>query len=140
MLNCRTTTADRKDEPMGANSSVVEQAYTAFGRGDIPSLLALLDDDVEWSSPRTLPQGGQFRGKSEVARFFDLVGGAWDPLTVAVEGLGELGDDLVVVVVRADGTRRGGQGSGYGAVHVFDVQHGKIRRFREYTDLDTPLP
>jgi uncharacterized protein len=124
---------------MGANGTLVESVYSAFGRGDIPGLLALLDDDVEWSSPKTLPQGGQFRGKSEVAHFFDLVGGAWDPLTVAVEGLGELRDDLVVVVVRADGTRRGGQGSGYGAVHVFDVQHGKIRRFREYSDLDTPL-
>src|SRR5437763_15098448 len=98
MLDCQTTTADRKDEPMGANSSVVEQAYTAFGRGDIPSLLALLDDDVEWSSPKTLPQGGQFRGKSDVARFFDLVGGACDPLSVAVERVGVLGDHLLALV------------------------------------------
>ena len=48
---------------MGQNTKVVQQAYDAFGRGDIPGLLALLDDSVEWSSPKTLPHGGDFRGR-----------------------------------------------------------------------------
>jgi uncharacterized protein len=124
---------------MGANARLIEQAYRAFGRGDIPGLLALIDDDVEWTSPKTLPQGGESHGKAEVLQFFERVGGAWDPLELDVESVGEVGGELVVGVLRADGTRRGAKPSGYGAVHVFTVRDGKIRRFREYTDLDAPL-
>ena len=124
---------------MGANARLIQEAYSAFGRGDIPGVLEKLADDVEWSSPTTLPQGGRFDGKAAVVTFFEGVGAAWDPLVLAVESVGELGAELVVGVVRADGTRRGGGPSGYGAVHVFTVRDGKITRFREYTDLDTPL-
>jgi ketosteroid isomerase-like protein len=124
---------------MGANATVVEEAYSAFSRGDIPAVLDKLDENVEWSSPATLPQGGRFHGKDGVVKFFEGVGGAWDPLGLAVESVGELGPELVVGVLRADGTRRAGKPSGYGAVHVFTVHDGKITRFREYTDLDRPL-
>ena len=121
---------------MGDNTKVVRQAYDAFGRGDIPGLLALLDDSVEWSSPKTLPHGGDFRGPSGVGSFFAGIGANWTSLVVNVESVGDLGNDTVVGVVRADGTRSGGGDDGYGAVHVFTVGDGKITRFREYTDLD----
>jgi ketosteroid isomerase-like protein len=75
---------------MGANARLVEQAYSAFGRGDIPGLLARIDDDVEWTSPKTLPQGGESHGNAEVLQFFGRVGGAWDPLELDVESVGEL--------------------------------------------------
>jgi ketosteroid isomerase-like protein len=123
---------------MGANAKVVEQAYSAFGRGDIPALLALLDDDVEWTSPRTLPQGGEYRGKAEVVKFFEAVGGAWSDLALDVERVGEAGGDLVVGVVRADG-RRNGKAAGYGATQLFSVRDGKIARFREYVDIDEAI-
>jgi ketosteroid isomerase-like protein len=124
---------------MGANAGVVAQAYDAFGRGDIAALLGLVDDEVDWHAPKTLPQGGTFHGKAGVGDFFATVAGAWDPLSLDVEGIGEVGDELVVGVVRGDGTRKGGGPSGYGAVHVFNVRGGKITRFREYTDVDAPL-
>jgi ketosteroid isomerase-like protein len=123
---------------MGANANVVEQAYGAFGRGDIPALLALLDENVAWISPRTLPQGGEYHGKAEVVKFFEAVGGAWDDLALDVERVGEAGGDLVVGVLRADG-RRNGKASGYGATHVFSVHDGKIARFREYVDIDEAI-
>jgi len=60
-------------------------------------------------------------------------------MTTRIEGVSEAGSDTVIGVVHADGTRRDGGPSGYGAAHVFTVRHGKIVRFREYTDLDAPL-
>ena len=30
------------------NTQIVQQAYAAFGRGDIPALLSLLAEDVDW--------------------------------------------------------------------------------------------
>jgi hypothetical protein len=124
---------------MSKNAKVVEEAYAAFGRGDIAGLLDLVDENVEWTSPRTLPQGGEYHGKLAVAKFFENVGAAWDPLTIKVEELGEVGDDLVVGVTRLDGALRESGPAGYGSTHVFQVRGGKITGFREYTDLDAPL-
>jgi hypothetical protein len=124
---------------MGTNAKVVEAAYDAFGRGDISGLLDLVDESVEWSSPRTLPQGGEYKGKLAVAKFFENIGAAWDPLTLEVEELAEVGDGVVVGVARLDGTRRGGGAAGYGSTHVFHVRDGKITRFREYTDVNAPI-
>ena len=124
---------------MGANAELVRRAYAAFGRGDIPGVLELLDDDVDWAAPHTLPQGGQFRGRADVGRFFEGVGKAWEELHEDLEAIDEVSPELVAAVVRMSGRRQGGQASGYGAVHVFDVRDGRITRFREYTDLDGPL-
>ena len=124
---------------MAANREVVESAYAAFSKGDIPALLDLLDEQVEWSSPKTLPQGGSFRGKDGVGDFFVGVGAAWDPLELEVEVVDDLGNDLVVGLVHLSGSLRGGGSAGYGATHVFTVRGSKITRFREYVDADNAI-
>ena len=124
---------------MAANAGVVKGAYEAFGRGDVPAVIDLVHDDVDWSSPETLPQGGHFQGKAGVGEFFQSLGTAWDGLSINVESVSEAGDDLVIGVVHGSGKLRDGTSSEYGATHVFTVRDGKIARFREYTDLDAPL-
>jgi ketosteroid isomerase-like protein len=42
---------ERKHMSVETNIDVVQQTYDAFGRGDIPALLSLLSDDVEWALP-----------------------------------------------------------------------------------------
>ena len=124
---------------MGGNASVVRGAYDAFGRGDIGAVIDLLADDVDWVSPATLPQGGHFHGKAGVGEFFQGVGGAWSALSLDIESVSEAGDDLVVGVLQASGTRQDGSRDGYGATHVFTVRDDKIVRFREFTDLDKSI-
>jgi ketosteroid isomerase-like protein len=131
--------ADITLKTVTTNSDVVRGAYDAFGRGDVAAVLDLLHDDVEWSSPATLPQGGTFSGKAGVGEFFQGVGASWEALSLDVESVSDAGEDLVVGVVRGHGQLRGGDDSGYGATHVFTVRDGKVSRFREYTDLDGPL-
>jgi len=124
---------------VGSNVGVVQSAYDAFARGDISAVIDLLDEDIKWSSPSTLPQGGHFHGKGGVGDFFQGVGSAWSALALDIECVADAGDGLVIGVLRASGTRQEGTKSGYGAAHVFTVHDGKIARFREYTDLDEPL-
>jgi uncharacterized protein len=124
---------------MGPSAAVIQSAYDAFGRGDIAAVLELLDDDVEWTSPATLPQGGQFRGKGGVGEFFQRVGGAWTALSLGVESISEADNGLVIGIVQASGTRQDGTPGGYGATHVFTVRDGKIVRYREYSDLDVSI-
>ena len=125
---------------MKSNADVVREAYAAFARSDIATILDLLDDGVAWSAPATLPQGGTFTGKDGALKFFEGLGAAWETLEVAGEQLGELqGSDLVIGVVHGSGRLRGAGPAQYGAVHVFTVENGKITRFREYVDLDRAL-
>ena len=124
---------------MAGNVQLIESAYAAFGRGDLPAVLAMLADDVEWESPETLPQGGRFKGRDGVGQFFAGIGAGWSDLALDVESVSDAGTDSVVGVVQAKGTLRDGGASGYGATHVFTVRDGKVSRFREYTDLGSRL-
>lgn len=119
---------------MGANTKLVQQAYEAFGRGDIATVIGLLDAKVEWTSPANLPHGGEFSGPAEVGTFFAGIGANWDALDLDIESVNELGKNSVVSVLRADGKRKDGALQNYGAVHIFDVSNGKITRFREFVD------
>jgi uncharacterized protein len=51
---------------------VVKQSYAAFGRGDIPAILNLIADQVDWQDvcPASLPYSGLRRNRAEVAKFF----------------------------------------------------------------------
>jgi ketosteroid isomerase-like protein len=122
-----------------SNVDIVNSAYRSFAKGDIPGVIDLLDDSVSWSSPMTLPQGGQFDGKDGVVRFFETIGGAWESLSLDVEAVDAVSDDLVVSVVSLSGTLRGSGPASYGSTHAFTVRDGKITRFREYVDADKAL-
>ena len=124
---------------MASNADVITEAYAAFARGDVPGLLDLVDDGVEWVSPATLPHGGRFNGKDGVLAFFQGIGTIWESLTVEAQGVGEAEDNLVLAVVQAHGELRSGGSGAYGAAHAFTVTNGKITKFREYVDLDAPL-
>jgi ketosteroid isomerase-like protein len=124
---------------MAEGRQVVEQAYEAFGRGDIPAVLGVLAEDVEWSVPEVVPHGGRFRGRDDVGRFFQGIGEKWEPgFSVDAQEWLEGGDE-VSTIGRAEGTLQGGGPAGYGFVHVFTVRGGEVVRFREYVDADGSL-
>src|ERR1700736_3825123 len=59
------------------NTKIVQDAYAAFGRGDIQALLVSISDDVVWigvygTGPH-VPTSGERRGKAAVAEFFKQV-------------------------------------------------------------------
>ncbi|MBK8426557.1 MAG: nuclear transport factor 2 family protein [Lewinellaceae bacterium] len=59
------------------NLDVVHSDYAAFGRGDVPTILASLTEDCNWShvgNPAIIPFAGTFIGHAGVGRFFENVG------------------------------------------------------------------
>jgi ketosteroid isomerase-like protein len=129
---------NRKDQEMAANADVVNGAYESFGRGDIPGVVETVDEGVQWDSTESLPQGGSYSGQDGVVKFFEAVGGAWDGLQIELEDLLESGDK-VVAVGQGQGELKGSGSAGYGFVHVFTLNDGKIVRFREYAAPDEAL-
>ncbi|NUO84195.1 nuclear transport factor 2 family protein [candidate division KSB1 bacterium] len=58
---------------MSTNANTVREIYEAFGRGDIPAILAKLDENVEWeygAAPHEVPWLQPRRGRTGAAEFF----------------------------------------------------------------------
>jgi ketosteroid isomerase-like protein len=53
------------------NVQMVREIYAAFGRGDVPTILNLVAEDVEWTNPGApaVPYAGRRRGRAQVAEF-----------------------------------------------------------------------
>jgi len=119
------------------NIGVVQRGYEAFGRGDIESLLALLDETITWSTPgpADLPMAGNRRGRAGVAEFFQTLVATVDVLRFEPKQFVAQGD--VVVVVGDDTSRVKATGASveFEWVHVFTLRDGKIVAFKEYGDV-----
>ena len=60
-----------------SNVASVQAIYDAFGRGDVPAILDLLADDVQWDQDAPgygIPIYEPGVGKEHVMRFFEAVG------------------------------------------------------------------
>ena len=123
---------------MSQNTEAVNGAYEAFARGDVPAIVAIVEDGAEWVSTESLPQGGSFSGPDGAAQFFQGVAEAWEELNVEIDDLLDAGDH-VVGLGRGKGKLRDGDSAGYGFTQVFTMNAGKIAGFREYADPDETL-
>jgi ketosteroid isomerase-like protein len=119
------------------NTRVVQDAYTAFERGDIPGILAALDDNVVWrpvmGAGAHVPTAGERRGKIAVGEFFKILGD-----TVAFERFEPAefiaqGDKVVVLGHYAAKTPAGRRFVSDWAM-VFALRNGKVVSFQEFTD------
>ena len=115
---------------------VIQKAYDAFGRGDIPGLLALLDDQIVWTTPGPpeVPFAGTRRGPSAVAQFFQTLASVLD--IVRFEPRQFIAQGNQVVVLGDDTSRVKTTGSSIESrwTHVFTVRNDKIVAFEEYGD------
>jgi uncharacterized protein len=78
---------------------VVQSAYAAFGRGDVPAILSLIADDVEWKfyGAKGLPYTGTFRTKDEIARWFASIPEVEDILVFEPREFIPAGDNVRVL-------------------------------------------
>jgi uncharacterized protein len=122
---------------MSDNAQLVRGAYDAFGRGDIPALLAVLSDDVVWDSPEPLPQAMNAHGHAGVMQFFQKVGSSWEDLQVEIDDLVTAGDR--VCVLGHAGGKLGGRTTGYDFAHAWTLRNGACVSFHEYVDPEPAL-
>ena len=69
-----TQTVSRMTDP---KIETMQRVYAAFGRGDLPAILAEVSDDVDWAAEaagRSAPWYGPHRGRDGVARFVQELG------------------------------------------------------------------
>jgi len=119
-----------------ANVELVKNLYACFGRGDIPAILAALDENVEWieSANPAIPYSGTRRGKAAVGEFFKLLGQVnvtkFEPLEYVSDA------DRVLVIGRWSGSART-TGKSFSSDWIMDW---KIRAEKSSTSVPTKTP
>jgi len=115
---------------------VVQQAYAAFGRRDIPALLKLVADEVDWKEvcPASWPNSGLRRNPAEVGAFFADIDG-FDELTIFEPREFIVAGDNVTILGYLEGSARDTKQEFQSEwVHVCTVQNGKITRWRGFSN------
>jgi ketosteroid isomerase-like protein len=113
-----------------ANTDVIRAAYEAFRRGDIPAIVSLLSDDVDWrfTGAKHLPYSGHFK-KSQILTWFADVAAADDVQAFEPREFISGGEHVTVLGWERCAARPSGKVFETEWVHVFTVKHGKITRF-----------
>ena|SRR5687768_7604368 len=117
-----------------SNIQIVQKAYADFGRGDVPAILEVLDENVEWISPGKLPESGTWRGHAGVLKFFQLVGANWDFQAFEPRDFIASGDQVAAVGSYTATSRGTGRQASAQWVMVWKFRGGKVTNFQEYTD------
>lgn len=118
------------------NVAIVKNVYAGFERGDVESVAALMDENVDWfiPGPTTIPFAGSFKGREGVRRFFTI---AVDLLTVRDQHVNEYivhGDKVIALGFEDLEVKASGKSYRSNWAHVFTIRKGKIVKFEEYVD------
>ena len=118
------------------NVSVVQQAYEAFGRGDIPAVLEALTDDVQWTlqGPSVIPFAGTFRGRQGIAEFFSVLDETLEFEQFEPRGFVAQGDAVVVLGYERSVAKATGRSFEQEWAHVYTLRDGKIATGRFFED------
>jgi ketosteroid isomerase-like protein len=127
---------------MGAALDVIQQAYAAYGRQDIPAVLSLVGDQVDWEfvGPPSLSYAGHRTTPEQVAVFFSELASADDIQVFEPREFIEAGEH-VTVLGWGEGIARETQVK-YKTewAHVFTVKDGKVVRWRGFSDTASRYP
>jgi ketosteroid isomerase-like protein len=118
------------------NVRLIQQAYEAFGRGDIQGLLGALSEQVEWRTPKFegAPFGGDYHGRGEVARFFSELNQHEEVTRFEPREFIAQGEKVVALGVYASTIRATGRKAESDWAHVFTIRDGKVVKMQEFFD------
>lgn len=116
------------------NKRVVQSIFEAFGRGDIPGVLAHVSEDVVWNAPGppNVPYYGERRGHAGATEFFVQLGTNVNFETFEVGEFIAEGDSVVVTGSERGRVRGTGKTFDNQWVLVFKVGGGKVESFHCY--------
>ncbi len=110
------------------NASIARTAIAAFSAGDLPAMLALVDDDVVWHAPGMNRFSGKFEGKPAVIDRFTRMAEAG--IVTALDIHDVVGnDDHVVALVNATVTSADGRSYRTPQVQAMHIRDGRCVEF-----------
>ena len=128
---------------MNTNQSaltVVQEVFRCFAEHDVPGLMAVLDESIEWHEPDVdVPWRGIHHGHDGFVRWLDIIGRELSDLAVQPHEF--IASDGTVVVLGHESARVTATGRTYHSdfAFVFRVRNARLVSFRAYHDTDAMI-
>ena len=121
---------------MPTNKEIMESAYASFALGDVPTVLALMDPNIEWREAEGWPlYNGTFVGPQAIVDgVFMRLGEIGDNFSVNVNQLVAEGDTVVALGSYTWNRKDSGEPAEVQMAHVWTLDDGKITRMQQHVD------
>jgi len=124
--------------PPEDNRPIVNGMYQSFSTGDVPAVLAAMDDNIVWNEAESnsLADGNPYKGPDAVLKgVFTRLGENWENFRLADIKLHEMADDKVLATLRYHGKYiKTGNSIDAQAAHLWTLRNGKVIGFQQYVD------
>jgi uncharacterized protein len=121
-----------------SNIQHAKDIYAAFGRGDIPAVLAAFDPQIEWREAEGhpyKPDGAPWVGPQAILEgLFMRIGSEWDGFAVHVRTLRDAGEHIVMEGRYTGLYKASGKSLDAQMCHVLRFRGGKLLGFQQYVD------
>jgi len=121
---------------MTAPIDTVRRFYDALGNGDVPTLLSLLDAQVQWTEAERFPYySGTWQGPQAVLdNLLVPLSRDWEGFSAKAHEFIAEGDRVVSLGTYSGKFKKTGQSFSAAFAHVWTVRGGKVARFDMHTD------
>ena len=116
------------------NLDVVRAGYEAWSRGDVDSVLASLDPEVELHDPPESPDAQTWHGHEGYRRSLEQFLTAWEEVSIEPEQLVDAGDKVLARVHYRGKSKGAGVEVEAHIFHVFTMRDGRGVRVEVYGD------
>ena len=119
------------------NVGLVKSLYEAFGRGDVPTVLAAMDPKIEWNEAENFPYADRnpYIGPGAVVEgVFARLGSEWDGFGLDVEEVLDAGDTVVARGRYKGAYKKTGVRIHAQFAHVWRLRGGKVVKFQQHVD------
>ena len=119
------------------NVEIIRALYDSFGKGDIPTVLGQMDQDIEWREAENFIYADRnpYVGPQAILEgVFTRLGTEWEGFTVTPEEWLDAGNHVVVLGSYSGAHKATGREVRAQFAHVWGVRGGRVVRFQQYTD------
>jgi ketosteroid isomerase-like protein len=118
-----------------SNVAIVQGAYNAFAKGDVPGVLGILSSDIAWTEAEGFPLGGTYIGPQAVLEgVFVRLGTEWDGFAAVPHEFIDGGNSVVALGKYSGVYKATGKSFQADFAHVWKIEDGKAIRFVQYVD------
>jgi uncharacterized protein len=117
------------------NLSLIQGAYAAFAKGDVPGVLEVLDAEVAWTEAEGFVLAGTYTGPQAVLEgVFMRLGAFWEGFAAVPHEFIDGGDTIVALGKYSGKAIATGKSFQADFAHVWSMPGGKVIRFMQYVD------
>ncbi len=113
----------------------IQALYGAYRSQDYDTFRALCTPDIAWIQSEGFPGGATWVGADAIIKgVFEGNTGRWEGFGFDIEQYLDAGSSVTVVGTYRGTHRISGRSFQAATVHLFELQEGRVSRFRQFTD------